>query len=300
MGLLQLEYFKALAERGHLTQTAKDLMISPPSLSATIARLEEDLGCKLFDREGRNIRLNRYGEIYLKYTNEILVLLENAKMEVLDFSSQQSMNLSIAISSPMVWLDAIGAFIKANPDITVSHTLIKNDRFKDYTYCSKFDFIITATTDITGDDWEYSTLISDDKPVIAVYPSHPFAKLKAIRLTDTKDEKYIAVSKDFSMRRFFEESCAMSGFKPKIILECDYMLRAAMLAAEYGIVFTTESGARAKMLNNPVYIPVIDPPIRRTQAIFFSKKHYMSKASLTFHDFMVDYYKEMQDSNKNI
>ena len=299
MGLLQLEYFKALAEKEHLTQTAKDLMISAPSLSATIARLEQDLGCKLFDRDGRNIRLNKFGEIYLRYTNDILLLLENAKTEVRDLSGQKNMNLSIAISSPMVWLDVISSFIRANPDITVSHTLIKRDRFKDYSYCFKFDFIITATTDLPDTDWDYSTLISDDKPMLAVYPSHPFAKLKSIRLNEAKDEKFIAVSKDFSMRKYFEDSCMMSGFTPKIILECDYMLRSAMLASEYGIVFTTESGAKAKMLGNAIYIPIEDPPIRRTQAIFFNKKHYMSKAALAFHDFILEHHKEMIDPKNN-
>ncbi|MDR1702829.1 MAG: LysR family transcriptional regulator, partial [Sporomusaceae bacterium] len=95
MGLLQLEYFKALAEREHLTQTAKELMVSAPSLSATIARLEEDLGCKLFDRDGRNIKLNECGKIYLRYASEVLSLLENAKKEVLDFTQQKNSYISL-------------------------------------------------------------------------------------------------------------------------------------------------------------------------------------------------------------
>ena len=61
MKLLQLYYFKALAEREHLTATAAELYISPPSLSAAISRLETDLGVPLFDRVGRNIRLNDKG-----------------------------------------------------------------------------------------------------------------------------------------------------------------------------------------------------------------------------------------------
>ncbi|MGL5515112.1 MAG: LysR family transcriptional regulator [Sporomusa sp.] len=295
MGLLQLEYFKALAENEHLTQTAKELMVSAPSLSATIARLEEELGCKLFDRDGRKIKLNECGERYLKYTNEILALMENAKKEVLDMSSKNSNHLSIGISSPIVWLDAIRAFIMAYPAITVSHTLLKRDRFKNFSYCSKFDFIITATTDMSGDEWDHKTLIADDKPVIAAHPSHPLASKSAIHLNETKDEKYIAVSIDFSMRKFFEDSCKTSGFTPKVSLECDYILRAEMLKAEYGIVFTTESGARANMLPGARYIRIIDPPIRRPQGIFYNKRNYLSKSARTFLDFMVDYHKEYQD-----
>ena len=291
MSILQLRYFKALAERGHLTKTADDLRIAAPSLSASVARLEAEVGCKLFDREGRNIRLNKSGEIYLKYVSNILQQLEDARKEVHEAAKERSMILSIAISSPVVWLDAIRSFINEYPDIKISHTLLKYDQFKDFSHCSAFDFLITAVSDLTDGRWEHDRLLDDDKPVIAVYPSHPFADRKGLRLYETKDEKYIAVSRGFSMRKFFEESCRMSGFDPKIVLECDYLLRSSMLTAEYGIIFTTESGARAKVLENAVYIPVIDPPIRRMQVIFYKKSSYLSPSAMLFRDFMVAYYR---------
>ncbi len=290
MSILQLEYFKALAETGHLTKTANSLFIAVPSLSSSIARLEKEVGCKLFDRDGRNMRLNKSGEIYLKYTNEILMQLENAKKEAQDIATMADNSISIAISSPVVWLDPIRLFIHEHPELKVSHTLIKYDRFKDSSYCSKFDFIITALTDLPDSKWEYQQLIADDKPVIAVYPSHPFANRKSLRLNETKDETYIALSRDFSMRKFFDDSCQLSGFTPKIVLECDYILRSSMLAAEYGIVFTTVSGSQAKMFSDAVYIPVDDPPIRRTQGIFWNRQRYLSKNALLFRDFMIDYY----------
>jgi DNA-binding transcriptional LysR family regulator len=293
MSILQLEYFKALAETSHLTKTANNLFIAVPSLSASIARLEKEVGCKLFDRDGRNMQLNKSGEIYLKYTNEILLQLENAKKEARDIANMAENSISIGISSPVVWLDAMRLFIRENPGIKVSHTLLKHDRFKDCSYCAKFDFIITAVTDLPDSRWEYKQLIADDKPVIAVYPSHPFAKRKSLRLNETKDENYIAVSRDFSMRKFFEDSCQMSGFTPRIVLECDYILRSSMLAAEHGIVFTTASGAQARMFPQAAYIPVEDPPIRRTQGIFWQRQRYLSKNALLFRDFIVDYYQKL-------
>lgn len=51
MDLLQLRYFKLLAENQHLTKTAQQLKISSPSLSATLKRLENELGAELFDRK---------------------------------------------------------------------------------------------------------------------------------------------------------------------------------------------------------------------------------------------------------
>ena len=290
IGLVQLQYFKALAEREHLTQTANQLMISAPSLSATISRLERELGCQLFDREGRNIRLNERGRIYLRYVNQIFDALDNAKLEVNDVASQQNQHLSIGISSPIVWHHSLQAFIKQHPHITLSHTLVKRDQFEDAAYCAKFDFIITATSDISDDHWESTILMVDDRPVLAVYPNHPFAQRQEIRLIDARNENFIAVTKDFSMRKFFNDSCELAGFSPKIVLECDYMLRSVMLASEYGIVFTTESGARTGVLGDVVFVGIIDPPLRRTQAIFTNKRHYLSRAAIVFRDFMIDYH----------
>jgi DNA-binding transcriptional LysR family regulator len=127
LGFLQLHYFKALAEREHLTQTAKDLMVSAPDLSTTITRLERDLGVQLFDRVGRNIRLNEYGRIYLRHVNDVFASLENAKLEISDARNTENMKLSVAISSPIIWHDAFQSFIKNNPEITISHTLVRTN-----------------------------------------------------------------------------------------------------------------------------------------------------------------------------
>ena len=64
--LLQLHYFLKVAKLEHMTKAAQELRIAQPALSKTIARLEEDLGVPLFDRKGRNIRLNSFGKVYLK------------------------------------------------------------------------------------------------------------------------------------------------------------------------------------------------------------------------------------------
>jgi DNA-binding transcriptional LysR family regulator len=218
--------------------------------------------------------------------------LEDARKEVHEIAHERNTSLSIAISSPVVWLDALRSFISEYPDIKISHTLLKYDQFKNFSCCSAFDFLITAVSDLTDGHsrWEYDCLLSDDKPVICVYSSHPFAERKGLRLHETKDEKYIAVSRGFSMRKFFEDSCIMSGFTPKIVLECDYILRSSMFTAKHGIIFTTESGARANVLEDAVYIPVIDPPIRRMQVLFYKKSSYLSQTATLFREFMIAYY----------
>ena len=82
MKLQQLQYFKALAEKEHLFKTATELYISPPALSATISRLEEELGVSLFDHVGRNIKLNKNGERFYLHVKNVLAELDQACAEL--------------------------------------------------------------------------------------------------------------------------------------------------------------------------------------------------------------------------
>ena len=64
MNLNQLYYFSKLAEVEHYTKAAEALDISQPSLSHAIGSLEKELGTKLFEKQGRNVALTKYGRIF--------------------------------------------------------------------------------------------------------------------------------------------------------------------------------------------------------------------------------------------
>ena len=63
MNLTNLSYFLKVAEKEHITQAAEELHITQPALSRAISNLEQELGVKLFEREGKNISLNENGII---------------------------------------------------------------------------------------------------------------------------------------------------------------------------------------------------------------------------------------------
>lgn len=72
MNLSQLYYFQKLAELEHYTRAAKELYITQPALSEAIHALEDELGVPLFQREGRNVRLTKYGREFSEYVNSSL------------------------------------------------------------------------------------------------------------------------------------------------------------------------------------------------------------------------------------
>lgn len=292
MELLQLHYFKELAEREHVTQTAQALLVSPPALSVTISRLEKELGVSLFDRVGRNIRINDNGRIFLRHVNDILTSLQNAKMELMDQASINEKKVKLGITALSLWLDPIQIFLKRNPDISISHTIVKIDDLKDQSIVTNLDFIITAVSDMPGADWLHETLIYEDKPVVVVYPNHPLAQKGEIDLIEARNEPFVALTKGYSSRKYFDDMCEAAGFTPKIVVECDYLLRSQLVAAEYGITFSTELGAKTAILGEFSFVKVRTPILRREQAILWNKNRYMTVAAQAFKDFMVQYHKE--------
>ena len=78
MTLNQLLYFQTISRYQHFRKAAEKLNLSQPSLSRSIASLEDELGIVLFERQGRNIRLTKYGRIFLEHTDRILQEVDTA------------------------------------------------------------------------------------------------------------------------------------------------------------------------------------------------------------------------------
>ena len=66
MEFLQLKYFYESAKNQSFAKTAEKHMVPTTSVSASVKRLEKELGCPLFDRYANKIKLNREGERFLK------------------------------------------------------------------------------------------------------------------------------------------------------------------------------------------------------------------------------------------
>ena len=295
MNLLQLRYFKLLAENEHMHKTADELHISAPSLSATIARLERELGVQLFDRNKNRLKLNRYGNILLKHVLDAFAYLENARQEIEDMNHQQHNRLAIAITSPTIYHKTFEAFLKEFPDINTSYTVVKINDWLVADSLMFYDFILTSPIDIVGNDWEYELLCEDDRAVLAVYKGHPLAAMEETRFIETKNEKFIALSLGHSMRRYFDLLCNAAGFVPNIIIECDYQMRSKLVSEHYGITLTTESGVRSKSqtwnADDISFVRIIDPGVKRPQGILWNKRRYISKAASLFREFIISYYK---------
>jgi DNA-binding transcriptional LysR family regulator len=78
----QLRYFLAVAELGNFSRAAAQVGVTQPTLSAGIAKLEEKLGIKLFDRSKRGVSLTEGGSRFLVHARRIASEFELAVQEV--------------------------------------------------------------------------------------------------------------------------------------------------------------------------------------------------------------------------
>ena len=77
MNLSHLQYFRELAQVQHYTKAAHNLFISQPTLSHSIAALEDELGVKLFEKNGRTVKLTDDGALFARYVERSLDVLED-------------------------------------------------------------------------------------------------------------------------------------------------------------------------------------------------------------------------------
>ncbi|HEY4300690.1 MAG TPA: LysR family transcriptional regulator [Candidatus Didemnitutus sp.] len=78
----QLLAFSALARRQSFTAAAKDLHLTQSAVSHAIRGLEDELGCRLFDRSGRTIKTTPAGEQLLRHVEVILREMQAARTDL--------------------------------------------------------------------------------------------------------------------------------------------------------------------------------------------------------------------------
>src|SRR5687768_5178933 len=82
LDVVRLRVLLAVARRGSVTDAAKELHYSQPSVSHHLARLEAATGARLIQRVGRGIRLTPEGQLLAGRAAEILGRVDAASAEL--------------------------------------------------------------------------------------------------------------------------------------------------------------------------------------------------------------------------
>ncbi len=94
--LTQLTAFLATVRGGSVTAAADELVVTQPSVSSAIAALGRELGCELFERAGRGIRLTEAGSAFRPFAADVVGLLEEGRQAAREAAALTARRLRIA------------------------------------------------------------------------------------------------------------------------------------------------------------------------------------------------------------
>jgi len=291
MELQQLKYFKTVAEIEKISAAAEALFISAPALSASISRLEKELGMKLFDRTNNQIKLNKQGEIFLRYVNQIFTTLDCARFELRQSMMPKKHHLSIATTTSNMWSDLIAAFSLEYPYFTLSTTNLHHFQVAQDDCPAQYSFIFAEERDLPhGYASEMDSIVLfDDYPVAMVSPNHPLADYPSLDMHQLEHETIFYPSSDLAMyerlKRMFEEHNVTMPYGNTF----PYLIYRRMAQDGMGISFTSHHISTMEPPTALRYIPIQDAHPWQFR-LYWRKQKPLTADETLFKDFTERFY----------
>lgn len=170
---LPQKYALNVWEHKSFSKAAKALFVSQPSLSATVAKLEHELGFKIFDRSTHPISLTTKGSVYITFlreTGELENLLVHQLKATEDMNSG-SLTVGCRMSSGYTIFPIVcGEFLRQNPNISI---VVDNDSTEEKLKGQSLDLLLSLTPQIA----ECTAIpLLQERLIIAIHKNHPQAQ----------------------------------------------------------------------------------------------------------------------------
>lgn len=224
MNLNHLAYFRVLAQTEHYTQAANQLNITQPSLSHAISSLEDELGLYLFEKQGRNVKLTKYGKIFYEHVKKGLHEIEMGEKRIQELSSLHSGWIDLAfiytLGSHYV-PHLIHDFLTVQENKNIKFSLKQGNTteliqgLKD----EKYDIALCSYVE-NQPDINFLP-IAEEELVVIVARTHPLASYTEIDLIQLKDEKIVYYDTESGIRPLLDNLFEQINIKPNIICEVE-------------------------------------------------------------------------------
>ena len=293
MELLQLKYFKTVAEIGKISEAAQALFISAPALSTSISRLEKELGTSLFDRTNNRITLNRQGHILLRYVNQVFSSLECARTELQQSAMLRGHHVSIGSVASTQWVDMVTAFSQELPNFTLQCTGVTRQELVSSGFSAQHSFLLASEDDVPVGFAEKmeSEFLFEDHPVLMVHKDHPLAKEKAVDLGCLREENIFLPLQDYPLHDHLVRMFAACGLPIPAGNAYSHLATQQMAANGLGVAFATSHTCLA----NPQllrYIPIANDYQPWVNRIYWRKNQEFTQDEQIFKNFIRRYYQK--------
>lgn len=294
MNLNHLSYFRALARLEHYTQAAEELSITQPSLSHAMATLEKDLGTYLFEKQGRNIKLTKYGKIYYEYVDRALSELEKGEKKLRELTNVSTGTIELG------YIYTLGP--KFIPHLIKEFTSLDNNENIKFIFGQgttkslieglkeeKFDMVFCSKVE-NEPDIDFIP-IANEELVVIVCNDHPLAKKESIDLKEIGSYPFIGFSEKSGIRSIIEELFKKVDIVPNTICEVEEdNAVAGLVEINYGIAVLPRISS-LKYYNVKV-LPITNPKHERFIYLATLKNRYLTPSVNLFKKYSLEYSKD--------
>lgn len=251
IGLRQLACFVAVAEDLHFGRAAQRLNIAQPPLSQQIARLEKNLGCRLFHRTSRHAELTEAGQVLLQFAKPVLAHVDRALDETRRAARGETGSLSVGFpaSLSLSFLPRlVSIHRKRYPEVSL--------RLNELVTTSQLQALAKGTIDIgflremQPESRTFVTELVLEERLVALLPrSHPLATHSRLPLSAMAKEGFVLFPRAAGPE-FYDKivsACQSAGFQPRVIQEAvEWHSIVALVGAGIGVSLTPESIRRLR------------------------------------------------------
>src|SRR5690349_2927363 len=197
-----LQMICAIAESGSMTNAARKLFLTQPSLSHQLKDIESRLGTQLFLRVNKKLVLTPAGETLLREANEILPRLKRIEHDFQNGNgSPKMLRISTQCYTCYHWLPRLmKTFQKDFPDIHFDIVTEAMSNTSEYLLTDKIDLAVTSIKpDKPGIHCEK---LFDDEQVLLVPHGHSLAGKEFVTARDFENQ-HMVIYKESKGTDFF-------------------------------------------------------------------------------------------------
>lgn len=211
MDLLQLRYFYDSANYMSISKTAKKYRVPSTSVSASIRRLEEDLGCKLFDRLPNRIVLNDKGKCVKDSLRKVFDEIDNM-LQVLSGTTDDKKEIKILVRSIRSLITE--QMIKYKNEYPSTRFQLVSE-FNE-TNIDEYDVIIDTQCELyTG----FESLNLGKQKILLYAAVDNALQGRKLSLKQLSKESFVIMSRQGNLGKLLISSCERLGFFPNIVAQ---------------------------------------------------------------------------------
>ncbi|MEL3921814.1 LysR family transcriptional regulator [Aeromonas enteropelogenes] len=220
MDLKQLTYLLAVRDAGSFTKAASGLHVAQPAISMAIAKLEQQLELRLFDRQDRAVRLTPEGEVLCRHAERLLLQMHQAEAEMAELKGLERGEVRIGIPYMMgsyYFPLRLMAFKHRYPGLKIRVEEAGTRELLSRMVDGTLDLAILITSDLPP-AIEGAHLLTEEM-LMVVGEEHPLHGAPGVTLEQFFQQELALFRRGFYHREHMEALAQTLGVEPNIAFE---------------------------------------------------------------------------------